>query len=155
MNIEYYLSIFIVFAICFIWLFNLNPIALSQVPSNNGAFQRSKLAGFEEALKYYDKALAINPNAMDILTNKGMVLIKLGKYNEAITIFNKILSNEPKNVAGLYNKGVAFDKLGNHLEAKQYIQEALQINPKYVSDFINRLTAANSVAHLAGRSVTK
>jgi tetratricopeptide (TPR) repeat protein len=55
-------------------------------------------------IMYYDKALSINPNATDILHNKGIVLIKLVKYNEAIIVFDKILSLDPKNVAGLYNK---------------------------------------------------
>ena len=47
---------------------------------------------YYEAIKYYDKALAKEPNATDILHNKGIVLTKLGKYNEAIIVFDKIIS---------------------------------------------------------------
>jgi tetratricopeptide (TPR) repeat protein len=103
---------------------------------------------YYEAISYYDKALAINPNAKDILHNKGVVLITLGKYGEAIIVFDKILSLDPKNVAGLYNKGIALDKLGKHIEAKQYQDKALHINPDYspstASEFYNRISLAIS-----------
>ena len=42
--------------------------------------------GSISSISYYDKALAINPNNVDVLNNKGIVLLKLGKYLEAITI---------------------------------------------------------------------
>lgn len=44
---------------------------------------------YTEAVQYYDAALSIDPNAIDILGNKGIVLIKLGYYTEAIKIFDK------------------------------------------------------------------
>ena len=53
----------------------------------------------EEALKQYDAALAIQPNAMDILSNKGMVLIQLQRYGEANDVFDRILSTKPNNVS--------------------------------------------------------
>jgi lipoprotein NlpI len=48
--------------------------------------------------------LALDPNATDILNNKGIVLIKLGKYDEAIQVFDKILTLDNENVGGLYNR---------------------------------------------------
>jgi tetratricopeptide (TPR) repeat protein len=146
----FFIIIFIISLNC---IFSFNIDALSQVSSNQSKNIVSKITplsqrtidAYLQAIKYYDKALAINPNATDILNNKGMVLIKLGKYDEAIKVFDKILSLNSKDVAGLYNKGVALGKLGKPLEAKVYQQKALQINPKYVSDFINRLSVANSL----------
>ncbi|HET7391231.1 MAG TPA: tetratricopeptide repeat protein, partial [Nitrososphaeraceae archaeon] len=58
---------------------------------------------YTEAVKSYDAALFIDPNATDILVNKALVFIKLGYYEDAIKIFDKILAIDPKNVAGLYN----------------------------------------------------
>jgi tetratricopeptide (TPR) repeat protein len=152
---SYYLLVFAIVAIIFFWIINLNPNVMSQV--HNG--QRSDVANkmsppiqkntetrYNEAIKYYDKALAIEPNATNILNNKGIVLTKLGKYGEAIKLFDRILSLDPKNVPGLYNKGVVLDKIGNHIAATQYQQRALQINPNYHGDFINRLTVVTSTS---------
>jgi tetratricopeptide (TPR) repeat protein len=139
MKSDYYLLLFAIVAITFFWILNLNPEVQSLVQNSlrsvanktSPLFQNSTEMRYVEVLKYYDKALAINPNATNILSNKGMVLTKLGKYEEAITVFDKILSLDPNNVAGLYNKGVALGKLGAHTEAEQYLQKASQINPNY------------------------
>lgn len=39
----------------------------------------SHLGRYEEAITYYDKALAIDPNYVDVLNNKGVSLDKLGR----------------------------------------------------------------------------
>ncbi len=88
--------------------------------------------------------MALDPNATDILNNKGIVLIKLGKYDEAIQVFDKILTLDNENVGGLYNKGVALDRLGRHTEAIEYRQKALEIDPTYTGDLINRLSKTPS-----------
>ena len=56
-------------------------------------------------MKTFDQALATDPNATDILDNKGIVLINAGNYTDAIKIFDKILAIDPNNVGALYNKG--------------------------------------------------
>ena len=39
---------------------------------------------YSEAIKYYDKALEINPNHISSLVDKGVSLVSLGKHNESI-----------------------------------------------------------------------
>jgi tetratricopeptide (TPR) repeat protein len=41
---------------------------------------------YEEAISYFDRALAIDENNATVLGNKDGVLIDLGKYEEAINI---------------------------------------------------------------------
>ena len=43
----------------------------------------------EEAIKWYDKALAINPNYIIALNNKGRALGILGKHEEDKIWYNK------------------------------------------------------------------
>ena len=47
---------------------------------------------YTEAITYFDKALAINPNYSLTLNNKGAALYGLGIYNESIAYFDKALS---------------------------------------------------------------
>ena len=100
----------------------------------------------DDALKQYDAALSIQPNATDILSNKGMLLIKLQRYDEANKVFDKILSIDPNNVAGLYNKGVALEMMGNADDGQMYQDQALQMNPGYSPDPINRVSLSVSAS---------
>ena len=52
---------------------------------------------YEEAITYYDKVLAIEPNNTDALAVKVVALAELGKFGEAITSLDKILAIEPNN----------------------------------------------------------
>ena len=99
----------------------------------------------EDALTLYEAALAIQPNATDILLNKGMVLIKLQRYDEAGKVFDRVLSLDPNNVAGLFNKGVAMEGMGNADGANKYYKTALKINPNYKPELINRLSLSLSI----------
>ena len=114
----------------------------NQEKGYNQSFIYPKL---EDALKLYDAALSFQPNATDILSNKGMVLIKLQRYVEANKVFDKILSINPKNITGLYNKGVVLDKMGNTSKAIKYYKRALKINPHYYPKLINRLSLSLSM----------
>ncbi|MDQ6724371.1 MAG: tetratricopeptide repeat protein, partial [Thermoproteota archaeon] len=58
-----------------------------------------------EALKYYDKDLAINPNDTKVLNNKGVALNSLGNYTGAIKYYDKALAINPNDVNTLNNKG--------------------------------------------------
>jgi tetratricopeptide (TPR) repeat protein len=126
----------------------------SAKPDTNSATNSEKTKAFnqsnssimlEDALILYDAALAIQPNATDILSNKGMVLIKLQRYDEAGKVFDMVLSIDPANVAGLYNKGVVLEGMGNTDGANKYYKTALKINPNYKPELINRLSLSLSI----------
>ena len=115
-------------------------------PERTKAFNQSNVSiMLEDALTLYDAALAVKPNSTDILSNKGMVLIKLQRFDEANKVFDRILSIDPNNVAGLYNKGVALEMTGNAIEASKYYKTSLRIDPNYKPELINRLSLSLSV----------
>jgi tetratricopeptide (TPR) repeat protein len=116
---------------------NDNKTVVSNLKTQNNS---NNIINLEGALRLYDKALSIQSNSIDILSNKGMLLIILKRYDEANKVFDKVLSIDPNNVAGLYNKGVALEKIGNTFEANKYYTLALKINPNYKPDLINRIS---------------
>src|SRR5215469_14509073 len=59
---------------------------------------------YTEAISYFDKALAINPNYSLALYNKGASLSKLGIYNESIAYFDRVLAIQPTNALALVGK---------------------------------------------------
>jgi tetratricopeptide (TPR) repeat protein len=101
---------------------------------------------YTEAVQNYNAALSIDPNATDILGNKGIVFVKLGYYAEAIKIFDRILSIDSNNVAGLYYKGTCLDKTGQHIQAKELHNKALKINPNYTGDYQDRVALVSKLS---------
>ncbi len=101
-----------------------------------------------EAIPYFDKALAINPNYALALNNKGAALYGLGKYNESIAYFDKALSVNPYYMTALYNKGAALSKLGIYNESIAIFDKVLDIQPT------NALALAGKKLDLAAFSKT-
>jgi tetratricopeptide (TPR) repeat protein len=87
------------------------------------------VGNYTEAIPYFDKALAINPNYTLALNNKGAALYGLGIYNESIAYFDKALSVNPVYTTALYNKGAALSKLGIYNESIAYFDKVLATQP--------------------------
>jgi len=60
----------------------------------------------------YDKALAIQPNDTNALSNKGVALYDLGKFREAIVTYDKVLALNPNDIYAINNKVNALGKIG-------------------------------------------
>ena len=61
---------------------------------------------YDEAITWYDKALAIDPKAVDALINKGAALDTLGKKREAFASLDKALTIDPTNQRALALKSL-------------------------------------------------
>lgn len=53
----------------------------------------------DEALRYADEALVLDPDSLDAMDLRANVLAELGDYEEADEAFSRLLDREPKNVA--------------------------------------------------------
>lgn len=84
---------------------------------------------YEEAIKYYDKILEINPNDEKALLNKGSVLIELDRIEEAIKHYERIIEINPNNVKALASKGIALAHLQEYNDALVMIDKALLLDP--------------------------
>jgi tetratricopeptide (TPR) repeat protein len=84
---------------------------------------------YDEAIQYYDKALAIDPNLPNALNNKGAALDSLGKHDEAIMYYEKVLAVNSTDINTLYNRAFALAYLGRNEEALSIIQKPLESNP--------------------------
>ena len=83
-------------------------------------FLLAKLGKYEKAITWYDKALAIDPNNVNVLVNKGLALI------------NKALRIDPNNVYALVGKGHVLHTQGKYQEAIEYFDKAFKIDPNNV-----------------------
>ncbi len=106
---------------------------------------------YDDAIEYFNKALEVEPNNLQILNDKGNTLYSLGKYNEAIKCYEIILKVEPENkvVKNNKEKTVNAENLkrymnkGNELyfkkkytDALSYYEKALEIKPNHVEAWL-------------------
>ncbi len=78
-----------------------------------------KKGKFELALLHFNKALNINPNYSEVLSDKGAVLAKLERYEESLETLNKALKLDPYLTNAIKNKNFVLKKLGKKPEEEK------------------------------------
>ena len=92
----------------------------------------------QKAIEAYGKALELNPNNPDVLTDQGVMFRRVGWFDKALSNFEKAQQIDPKHLQSLYNIGVvyledlkqpdkAFKAWGKYLEMDSTSPTAQQI----------------------------
>jgi tetratricopeptide (TPR) repeat protein len=84
---------------------------------------------WDEAIRWYREALALNPALADTATDLGACLVSAGRPAEALAEFDKTLQGDPGHRNALYNKGIALVQLGRAKEAAAAWEELLKRHP--------------------------
>ena len=92
------------------------------------------------AISYFDRALALNPEAEDlpyIFSYKGSCLKELGQYEEAIGVLRQGLAEDEER-PDIHNLiGVCMFKQGQYAEAISHFKRAVALNPASGIDYAN------------------
>ncbi len=80
-----------------------------------------------KAVEAYDKALAIDSNDPNVLTDQGIMFRALGWYDRAITNFSKAQQISPSHPQSLYNMGLVY------LYDLQDMEKARDVWSKYMA----------------------
>ena len=84
----------------------------------------------QKAINAYGKALEINPNNPNVLTDQGVMYRKVGWYDKALANFEKAIQYDPKHVQSLFNAGIVYSvDLKDHVKARPYWKKVLEIEP--------------------------
>jgi len=62
----------------------------------------------QKAINAYGKALEIQPNNPNVLTDQGVMFRKVGWYDKALANFEKAQKIEPNHLQSLYNMGIVY-----------------------------------------------
>lgn len=85
---------------------------------------------FMDAIEAYDKALAIQPNSPDVLTDQGVMFKRLGWFDRAIGNFKKANEIDPTHATSVYNLGVIYRyDLQDFPKAQEAWTRFLEISP--------------------------
>jgi tetratricopeptide (TPR) repeat protein len=112
------------------------PIIDKPLITNNSALEGK--GEYQDALAYYDRALAMDPSNVSALEGKGAALDNLGEYQDALAYYDRALAMDPSNVNITSNKGGALGNLGRYEEAIGYIDRALAMDPSNVNTINNK-----------------
>jgi HEAT repeat protein len=92
------------------------------------------LGKLEKALTYYDKALYIYPDFIDVWKYRGLIYFTSGRLQKAAACYNQILSLDPKYPELWVDIGIIFFEMGKINEAKACYEKATEMNPCYKSE---------------------
>ena len=92
----------------------------------NDYFKKKK---YEEAIKYYDKAIKLNDSIEVLYSNKGTCEKMLKQYKQAINDYNKSLELNPKNAKNLHRLASVYILIGEIGQAKIIQEKALNLEP--------------------------
>jgi tetratricopeptide (TPR) repeat protein len=85
---------------------------------------------WDEAVRWYREALALDPNRPDVETDLGACLVSSGSPQEALAEFDKALQAKPDYKNALYNKGIALMQLGRPADAAAVWEDLLKRYPQ-------------------------
>lgn len=80
----------------------------------------------QESIKYYEKALEINPLFPNIWFTLGCIYLRISQWENAIRSFSKCVSVDETNAEGWANLGLAFNQTNKIKEALKCLDEGLK-----------------------------
>lgn len=84
----------------------------------------------QQSVDAYAKALEIEPNNPDVLTDQGVMYRELGQFDRAIANFKKANQLKPDHVQSLFNMGVVYhNDLKDSAKALQAWDRVVQLAP--------------------------
>lgn len=83
-----------------------------------------------QAIKAYERALALAPRNADVLTDLGIMYRETGDFNKALETFRKATDVDPAHQNAIFNEGVVLSSdLHRNAEAAAAWRRLLEINP--------------------------
>jgi tetratricopeptide (TPR) repeat protein len=92
----------------------------------------------ELALASFDRALAVQPNHVEVLSNRGVTLRDLKRFDEALASYDHALRVRPDHAEALSNRGLTLHDLRRFEEALTSYDRALAVRPNYQIALFNR-----------------
>ena len=117
----------------------VSPIGWEELTSKG--FGLLHLRREKEAIEYFDKAIALNPNNYTALGYKGYCLGNLGRHDEAIASCERAVKINPNFAHAWGNLGFSYSKLKKFERAIECYSKAIKLDPRDVTHYNNQVIA--------------
>lgn len=86
----------------------------------------------QEAIALFDRGLAVEPDAADLLNDRALALTALGRIDEAIADYRHAVRADARNIEARSNLGNVLASLGRYDEAEAAYRDAVALQPRHV-----------------------
>ncbi len=93
---------------------------------------------YEDAIKAYDKAIAIKVESPEAWINRGIALTSLQRYQDALASYNKAIAIKPNKYEALINRGIALTKLHRYQDGIVSYDRAIAIKQDLHQAYYNK-----------------
>lgn len=117
----------------------------SAITFNLAGAINAELSQFDQAIKYYKKAVGIRPSYYEAFYNMGVAQQSKNYFKEAIESYSKALVIKPNYADPFNNIGFIQHSQGNFKDAIESYSKAIEIKPDFAAAFNN---IANSLIEI-------
>jgi tetratricopeptide (TPR) repeat protein len=103
----------------------------------------------DEAVRYFQAALALRPDTPRTYLTLGSALLRQGRPDEAVICFRRAIALDPQQALAHTNLGVALAAQGKMDEAIACQRRAIQLDPKSAQAYLHLGTALQQVGKFA------
>jgi protein O-mannosyl-transferase len=104
-----------------------------------------EMGSYEEAIKYYSRAVILSPHYDEAWYNEGLSLFNIRKNEDAIKCFDEAIKINPGYHEAWYNKGLSFVNLNKNEDAIKCFDEAIKIKPDKIGAWNNKGNLLSSI----------
>lgn len=105
---------------------------------------------FKDALADYNMAIQLDPDNVEAIQNKGILLLDNEKLEEALTEFNNAIQKNMTYLDAYMNRGKALFKLNKHALALEDLNKVVKANPSYVDALLLRASIKRGLDDING-----
>jgi tetratricopeptide (TPR) repeat protein len=91
-------------------------------------------ANYDDALRDFNAALAIDPGDTTVMVNRGLAHLHGGNAADALVDFQEAVSLDASDAAAHYGAGQAAATLGNREESLRHLALALELDSAYARE---------------------
>jgi tetratricopeptide (TPR) repeat protein len=99
----------------------------------------------DKAIECYDKALRINPNMPNAISNKAFCLMITNRLNEAYSLYKRLIVLKPEFLQGWYHMGIINIEKKEYEEALPYLDKAIELNDHYYLAYVAKYEALRNL----------
>ena len=103
----------------------------------NLGFLYEQVGGKEEAMRFYSKAVQMQPDYKEALFNLANLYRDAGNYKVAIVLYERLVHFHPKYILGYLNIGLIFNALGDKPQARQFYLKVIALDPDNGDAYFN------------------
>ncbi len=116
----------------------------------NLGFLYEQVGGYEEAIRFYKKALELNPTYEKALYNLANRYQEMGDFKTALGLYQQLIHYHSRFALGYLNMGVVYNSLGDVEHARMLYQKTIDVDPTNAGAYFNLGYLNESAGDLKG-----